>query len=109
YTSPKPLFVNNILVPQATAIANPSGDNTFAGAVTMTGSTTMAVTAGSLTLTNDVSGGAATNLTKSGTGLLSLKSVRTDSVTINAGTMKVLPIGAAVSGVSSARTLSISA
>src|SRR5439155_27091209 len=91
------------------AVSNPSGSNSFAGPVTLTSSATISVVVGTLTLTGDTAGANDSILTKSGTGLLSMKNVRAGGLSIAAGSVQILPSGGAAPGVSIARSLSIPA
>lgn len=74
------------------AIRNISGNNTFAGQITMTNSTTLGSDAGKLTLTNNLTDGAGTfNVTKVGAGTIDLTSstgnTYNGTTSINAGTL----------------------
>jgi autotransporter-associated beta strand protein len=106
YTNPKPVFISGASA--SGAIANTTGNNTFAGAITLTSSATVQVAAGTLTLTNDTVGANDSILTKSGTGLLTMKNVRTGGLSITAGNVKIIA-DSGPGGVSNPRTLSIAA
>jgi autotransporter-associated beta strand protein len=110
YTSPKPLFLASAISPSfSAALSSTSGNNTFAGPITLTSSAGIAVTAGAKTLTNDIVGAADSVIAKGGTGLLSIKNVRSGGLALVAGTLKILPSGGAASGVSNVRTLTLPA
>jgi autotransporter-associated beta strand protein len=83
YASPKPVFVGG----SGATIQNLSGDNTFAGPITLTGSAAVASTAGNLTLTGAITGAADSALTKSGAGTVTLAGANTyrGNTTVSAG------------------------
>lgn len=85
YTTAEPVTVGGTGVGGGGAIRNISGNNTFAGPITLSAATTVTTNAGSLTLTSPVSG--AFLLTKAGTGSLLLNNTVAGGVTVSAGTL----------------------
>src|SRR5690606_27277439 len=94
YTTAEAVSVTGAGVSSLGAIRNIAGDNSFAGPITMTGSTTFGVDAGQLTLTNLITDGAGTfNVTKVGAGTLHLTnatgSTYNGTTSVNEGTLLV--------------------
>ena len=87
------LTLNGDGVSNAGALRNVAGANTWTGTVALgtTGSNSIGVDAGSLTISGVISGAAGNNLTKVGNGALTLSGTNTynGSTTINAGTLAV--------------------
>jgi autotransporter-associated beta strand protein len=87
------LTLNGDGVSNAGALRNVAGANTWTGTVALgtTGSNSIGVDAGSLTISGVISGATGNNLTKVGNGALTLSGTNTynGSTTINAGTLAV--------------------
>jgi len=90
HDSPEPVTVSGTGPAGSGAIENLGGSNLFAGPLTLAGDTTVGVTAGDLTLSGGISGGAS-NLTVGGAGTLTVKRIRTTGgVTLNVPVTHVL-------------------
>jgi len=100
YSTPEPLTINGSGAGGAGAIANMSGDNSFAGPITLGSGSSIGVASGSLTLTGAIDGNH--TLTKIGPGTLILGGSSANShgqTTVNQGTLVLnKSAGAAVPG-----------
>ena len=104
YATPEPLYIAGTGVGgSAGAIRGLTGNQIFAGPVTMTNDAMINVEGNSLVLSGGVQG--LGRLTKNGSGLLEVKNVRTSGISLGSANMKVTPSSQA-DGVSVLRSTS---